>query len=103
MNVLDRFGLGKSVLPKNATFRLTQEGREKLQSYSGTPQTRILAALETQGTSDRDEIASAAGMSRGSVERHVLVLLQKGYVSRVGSGGLSGGGNPVDSSMGGDG
>jgi len=91
MSVLDRFGLGKSVLPRNATFRLTQEGREKLQSYTGTPQARILAALETQGTSDRDELANASGMSRGSVERSVVALLQKGYVQRVGSGGLSGG------------
>jgi len=96
MSVLDRFGLGKgNVLPKNATFRLTQEGREKLQSYTGTPQARILAALETQGTSDRNELASASGMSRGSVERNVLTLLQKGYVQRVGgSGGL--GGSQVD-------
>lgn len=93
MSVLDRFGLSKgSPLPKNATFRLTQEGREKLLSYTGTPQARILAALETCGTSDRDEIASAAGMSKGAVERHVLVLLQKGYVQRVGSGTGMGGG-----------
>ena len=96
MNVLNRFGLGKGVLPKNAAFRLTQEGREKLQSYTGTPQARILAALETCGTSDRDEIASAAGMSRGSVEKNVLILLQKGYVQRVGGGGLGGGGGPMD-------
>ncbi len=96
MSVLDRFGLGKSVLPKNATFRLTPEGQEKLQSYTGTPQARILAALETQGTSDRDEIASAAGMSRGSVERNVVALIQKGYVRRVGGGGLGGGGGQVD-------
>ena len=102
MSVLDRFGLGKSVLPKNATYRLTQEGKEKLMSYSGTPQARILAALETQGTSDRDEIASASGMSRGSVEKNVLVLIQKGYISRVGGGGLGGGGGQVDS-MEGDG
>jgi len=85
MNILDTFGR-KGILPKNATFRLTQEGREKLQSYSGTPQTRILAALETQGTCDKDEIAAASGLSRGSVERHVLTLLQKGYVQRVGAG-----------------
>ena len=95
MSVLDRFGLGKSVLPKNATFRLTQEGREKLQSYTGTPQARILAALETQGTSDRDELANASGMSRGSVERNVMALLQKGYVQRVG-GGVGGGGGSMD-------
>lgn len=96
MNVLSRFGLSRgSPLPKNATFRLTQEGREKLQSYTGTPQARILAALETCGTSDRDEIASAAGMSRGSVERNVLALLQKGYVQRVGVG-MGGGGGSMD-------
>lgn len=81
------FGLGKgSVLPKNATYRLTQEGREKLQSYTGSPQARILASLETCGTSDRDEIANASGLSRWSVEKHVLVLLQKGYIQRVGAG-----------------
>ena len=96
MSVLDRFGLGKSILPKNAAFRLTQEGREKLQSYAGTPQARILAALETCGTSDRDEIANASGMSRGSVERNVMALLQKGYVQRVGGGGLGGGGGSMD-------
>ena len=89
MSVLNRFGLSKgSVLPRNATFRLTQEGMEKLQTYTGTPQARILVALQTCGTSDRDELASATGMSRGSIERNVLVLLQKGYVQRVGSGGF---------------
>ncbi len=102
MSVLEHFGIGgKSILPKNATFRLTQEGREKLQSYTGTPQARILAALETCGTSDRDEIANSAGMSRGSVERNVLALIQKGYVQRVGGAGISGEGQ-VDS-MAGDG
>ena len=96
MSVLERFGIGgKNVLPKNATFRLTQEGREKLQSYAGTPQSRILAALETCGTSDRDEIASAAGMSHGSVEKNIVALLQKGYVQRVGGSG-SGSGGQVD-------
>lgn len=87
MSVLDRFSLNRNVLPKNATFRLTQEGREKLQSYTGTPQSRILAALETCGTSDRDEIANASGLSRGQVERQLLVLLQKGHVQRVGGAG----------------
>jgi len=101
MSVLDRFGIGKgNVLPKNATYRLTQEGIEKLTSYTGTPQARILASLQTCGTSDRDEIASASGLSRGSVEKHVMVLLQKGYVQRVGGAG-SGGGQMEG--MGGDG
>ena len=97
MSVLDRFGIGgKAILPKNSTYRLTQEGREKLQSYAGTPQARILAALETCGTSDRDEIANSAGMSRGQVERNVLVLLQKGYVQRVGGAGMGSGGGSTD-------
>jgi Fic family protein len=103
MSVLDRFGLGKSILPANATFRLTQEGREKLQSYTGTPQARILAALETCGTSDRDEIANASGLSRGSVERNILALLQKGYIQRAGGGGGLGSDGGQLYGMGGDG
>ena len=87
MSILDTFSRKSGMLPKNATFRLTQEGREKLQSYSGTPQTRILAALETQGTCDQDEIAAASGLGRGAIERHVVALIQKGYVQRVGGAG----------------
>lgn len=85
MSILDRFSRGRYALPKNATFRLTQEGKEKLLSYSGTPEARVLSALETCGTSDRDEIASASGLSRGNVEKIMLVLIQKGYVQRSGS------------------
>ena len=73
MSILDRFR-GNNALPKNATFRLTQEGKEKLLLYSGTPQARVLSALETCGTSDRDEVASASGLSRGKVEKILLVL-----------------------------
>jgi DNA-binding MarR family transcriptional regulator len=87
MSILDRFSAKRAGLPKNATFRLTQEGREKIQSYTGTPQARILVAMETQGSSaDVDEIAGSAGLSRGQVERNLLILLQKGYVQRVGAG-----------------
>ena len=90
MSILDHFHMGKVGLPKNATFRLTQEGREKLQTYTGTPQARILVALETQGASaDVNEIAGSSGLSRGQVERNILVLIQKGYVQRSGSGGYS--------------
>ena len=72
--------------PKNASFRITSAGREKLMAYSGTPQARILANLESNGTSDCEELASYAGMSRGTVERVLKTLLQKGYVGRVGGG-----------------
>lgn len=86
MSVLDRLtGRAGANLPRNATFRITQEGREKLQSYTGTTQARILVALETYGSSaDVNEIAGASGMSRGKVERDVMALIQKGYVQRVG-------------------
>ncbi len=85
MSILDRFHKSKVGLPKNATFRLTQEGREKLQTYAGTPQARILVALETQGASaDVDEIAGSSGLSKGQVERNIIVLIQKGYVQRSG-------------------
>jgi DNA-binding MarR family transcriptional regulator len=88
MSILDRFHRNRGAgLPKNATFRLTQEGREKLQTYTGTPQARILVAMETQGSSaDVDEIAGSSGLSRGQVERGILALIQKGYVQRSGGG-----------------
>jgi DNA-binding MarR family transcriptional regulator len=84
MGLMDRFTRRKYNLPKNSTFRLTQEGKEKLQSYSGTPQARILAALETNGTSDADEIAHTSGLGRGRVEKEILILMQKGFIQRTG-------------------
>jgi DNA-binding MarR family transcriptional regulator len=90
MGLMDRFGR-KSAIPRNATFRLTQEGKEKIQTYTGTPQARILVALETQGSSaDVDELAGTSGLSKGQVEKNVLALIQKGYVQRVGAGVSSG-------------
>ena len=90
MGIMDRFGR-KSAIPRNATFRLTQEGKEKIQTYTGTPQSRILVALETQGSSaDVDELAGTSGLSKGQVEKNLLALIQKGYVQRVGAGISSG-------------
>jgi len=85
MSILDRlYRGGKShVIPTNATFRLTQEGREKLQEFGGDPKSRILVALETRGTSDIDEIAGASGLSRGQVERLLPSLVRAGYVQYV--------------------
>ena len=90
MGLMDRFGR-KSAIPRNATFRLTQEGKEKIQTYTGTPQARILVALETQGSSaDVDELAGTSGLSKGQVEKNVIALIQKGYIQRVGAGMSSG-------------
>lgn len=70
-------------IPPNATFRLTQEGREKLQEFGGDPKSRILVALETRGTSDIDEMSQASGVSKGQVERLLPQMLKGGYVQYV--------------------
>ena len=75
-------GKGKGI-PPNATFRLTQEGREKLQEFGGDPKSRILTALETQGTSDIDEISQTSGVSKGKVEKLVPGMLKGGYIQYV--------------------
>jgi len=72
----------KSVSP-NATFRLTEQGREKLQEFTGDAKSQILVALETRGTSDIDEIAETAGLSRGQVERIIVKMVRGGYVQCV--------------------
>lgn len=84
MSVLDRLrrGGGKSI-PINASFRLTQEGREKLQEFGGDPKSRVLVALETRGTSDIEEISQASGLSRGQVERLVPTLVHGGYIQYI--------------------
>ena len=85
MSILDRFGHGNKgkIIPTNATFRLTQEGRDKLQEFGGDPKSRVLVALETGGTSDVDEMAQRSGLSRGQVERLVPVLVKGGYIQYI--------------------
>ena len=75
-------GKGKGI-PPNATFRLTQEGREKLQEFGGDPKSRILTALETQGTSDIDEISQTSGVSKGKVEKLIPAMIKGGYIQYV--------------------
>jgi len=70
-------------IPANATFMLTQVGRKKVQEFSGDPKSRILVALETRGTSDIDEIAKASGISKGTVERFIPILIRGGYIQYV--------------------
>lgn len=83
MSILDRITSRKRSIPPNATFKLTQEGKEKLQEFSGDPKSRILVALETRGTSDIDEISQASGISRGQVERMIPTLIRGGYIIYV--------------------
>ena len=75
-------GKGKGI-PPNATFRLTQEGRTKLQDFGGDDKSRILTALETRGTSDVDEISQESGLSKGKVEKLVPAMIKGGYIQYV--------------------
>jgi len=75
-------GKGKGI-PPNATFRLTQEGRDKLQEFGGDPRSRILVALETRGTSDVDEISQESGLSKGKVESLIPKMRRAGYIQYV--------------------
>ena len=79
------FGRGRRKIPPNASFRLTQEGREKLQDFSGDPKSQVLVALETQGTCDIDELSQASGLNRGQVERLIPGLLRGSYIQYVSS------------------
>ena len=82
MSVLDRFRRNRNI-PANATFRLTQEGRDKLQDFKGDARSRVLVALETEGTSSVSEIATASGLGKGQVERLVPKLKRGGYIQYI--------------------
>lgn len=92
MGFFDRIfhGKGAARIPANAAFRITEQGKDKLQEYGGDPKSRVLVTLETRGTSDVDEISQASGLGRGQVERLIPVLLRGGYIQFV--TGASGGG-----------
>lgn len=79
----DRLTKKGRMLPPNAAFRLTEQGKDKLQEYAGDPKSRVLVTLETRGTSDVDEIAQASGLNRGQVEKLVPVLLRRGDIQFV--------------------
>ncbi len=77
------FGRKGKNIPPNATFRLTQEGREKVQEFGSDPKSRILVALETRGSSDIDEISNASGVKRGQVEKLIPAMLRGGYIQYI--------------------
>ena len=82
--IMNRKGRGKTI-PAHATFRLTEQGREKLQEFGGDPKSRILTALETHGTSDLDEIATTSGLGKGATERLLPKLIRGGFVQYTGA------------------
>jgi predicted ArsR family transcriptional regulator len=74
------FGRKSGNFPRNATVRITQQGTEKLQEYSGDPESKILITLESSGTCNIVELAQKTGLSRGHVERILPKLISGGYV-----------------------
>lgn len=76
-------------IPKSATFRVTQEGREKLQQFNGDPKSRILTHLETEGSSNIEEISRGVGISRGKVESMLPSMIKGGYVQFISSAMVS--------------
>jgi len=77
------FGRKGKHIPRDATFKLTQEGRQKLQEFTGDSKSQILVALEARGTSDIDEISQASGVSRGEIERYIPSLIRGRYIQYV--------------------
>lgn len=84
MSVMDMFRPRVKKLSSSDTFRLSQEGIEKLKDGGNDPRARIMMALEARGTSNMDEISDASNIRRGLVERILPGLLSGGYVQRVG-------------------
>jgi len=74
----------KSSIPPGATFRITEQGREKLQEFGSDPKHRILMAFETGGTSDIEQVSRASNESKGRVERLIPQLVRGGYIQYVG-------------------
>jgi hypothetical protein len=81
-------GKKRKAYTASTTFRITEQGREKLQNYAGDPDSQILVALETRGSSNIDEIAGACQgrVSRGQVERRMPVLVRQGYAQETSAG-----------------
>lgn len=73
-------------VPPNAAFRITQEGRDKLEDFNADPKSRVLATLESRGSSDVSEISYASGLSRGQVERLIPALVRNGYIQYIRGG-----------------
>ena len=83
MSILDRLGKDRSKINRYSSFRLTQEGREKVQEFGGDPKCRVLIALETRGTANLEEIATSSGVSKGQVERILPALVRGGFIQNV--------------------
>lgn len=86
MGLLDRIKRGG--ISANASFRITQEGKEKLLQYGGDPKSRVLQGLESNGSGNISDIAQTSGLSRGQVERILPSLIGGGYIQPITSAAM---------------
>ena len=77
MSLFDR---NKKQISRYDTFSLTQSGRDKLQMYTGDYKSRLLVALETEGSSNIDDLAKSSGISRGQLEHMIPQLLRGRFI-----------------------
>jgi len=72
---------------KQVSFRLTEVGKGKLQTFDGGEAGRVLMALEVAGSSlDLDDLSRQTGFSPGHLERLLPGMARKGYISMSGQG-----------------
>ena len=81
MSLFDR---NKKQISRYDTFSITQSGRDKLQMYTGDTRSQLLVALETEGSSNIDDLAKASGISRGQLE-HIIPQLLRGRLIQTSS------------------
>jgi hypothetical protein len=85
MSIMEKlFGKNRAI-PSTAMFRITEEGRDKLQEFNGDAESRVLVALETRGSSNIETIANVSRVQRGQVERIVPRLVGQGKIQYVNS------------------
>ena len=86
MSFLDRFRGERRPSVKTSLFRLTETGREKLQTFSGDTSSRILVALETEGSLNLEELSRQSHIPSGKLENLLPVMCRQGLISIAGGG-----------------
>lgn len=76
--------MNRSRIDYRGSFRLTQEGREKVQEFSGDPASRVLMALECHNTSmSIDELSRELRIPVGQLEPILARLTKSGYTTQM--------------------
>jgi len=85
---MDSFsGRGRPEIDRQGSFRLSEQGREKLTNFDGSSGMQIMAALETGGSMDLDELRRTTKLGGAGLERVLVSLMRKGYVQQGYAGG----------------